>query len=126
MKKKTIEPLAFSYPRRNLCGEFATFRIGAKASKTYQVGDVVECVDSVSKRVLVRCKVIGVYQGALSSVALLFAHLAHNWKGYPEDQRSALLIASIKKRYPPGVVQDNKTCSVIHLQEIKEANYVEQ
>lgn len=120
MKKKIVEPLAFSYPRRNLCGEFATFRIGAKAAKTYQVGDVVECVDSASKRVLVRCKVVGVYQGALSSVAGLFAHLAHNWKDYPEHERSALLIASMKKRYPPGVVQDNKTCSVIHLLELKE------
>lgn len=114
----TTSTLAFGYPRRGLSGEFATFRLGAKAAENNPVNTVVELVDSRSKKLLARATVTAVHTGTLNDVALLHAGAAHNWKEHSQAERPALLVASIKKRFPPGRVRDDSICTVIYLKEI--------
>lgn len=110
--------LVFGYPRRGLSGEFATFRLGAKASQTFTVGASVDLLASKTKKLIITAQVTAVYFGTLRQMAALHGVAAHNWKDHPADQRSALLIASMKKRYFPGRVQDTSICSAIYLKEI--------
>lgn len=112
--------IAFSYPRRGLEGQFNTFRLGASWATKVTPGSLVELVDARSKKVLKRATVKSVYVGVLIDMAQLHAHQAHNWKSYPEAERAQLLIASMKKRYPPGRVRDDSTVSVIYLEETSE------
>ena len=110
--------LSFGYPRRGLTGEFATFRLGARAAEKHPPGTVVELVDARSKRPLLSATVTAVFVGTLTEMASRHAHQAHNWKDHPPDQRVELLVASMRKRYPPGRVDQNSLCSVIYLKEI--------
>lgn len=112
----THDTLAFSYPRRGLVGEFNTFRLG-RAWADCPIGQVVELVDSRSKKLLKLATVVSVHVGTLTEMAALHAHQAHNWKDHPADERSALLIASMKRRYPPNRVRDDSTVAVIYLKE---------
>lgn len=111
------QSLAFSYPRRGLTGEFATFRLGATAASKLTPGTRVELVDSRSKKLLKVATVTAVHVGVLTEMATLHAHQAHNWKDHPPEQRAELLIASMKRRYPPNRVRDDSVCSVIYLKE---------
>lgn len=113
----TIPIIKFGYPRRGLTGEFATFRLGARAAEKYAPGTRVELVDSRSKKTLKTATVTAVHVGALTDMASLHSHLAHNWKESPDAERPGLLIASMKKRYPPGRCTDDSVCSVIYLKE---------
>jgi len=116
----TLPTLAFSYPRRGLSGNFNTFRLGARAGEKYPVGTVVELVDARSKKPLKRATVTAVHQGTLVEMALLHADFAHNWKDAPAAERVQSLVASMKKRYPPGRALDTSICSVIYMKEIDE------
>ena len=109
--------IRFSYPRRGLTGLFTTFRLGAKLSQTLAPGDQVDLVDARTEKLLGRAAVLAVYAGELQAMALSHAHLAHNWKEHPQAERSALLVASMKRRYPPGRVLDHSLVTVIYLQE---------
>ena len=109
--------LAFSYPRRGLTGEFATFRLGWAAAEKYLPGSVVDLIDSRSKRVLKSATVVSVHTGVLTEMAQLHSHMAHNWKDSPADQRADLLVASMTRRYPPGRCNQNSICTVIYLRE---------
>lgn len=110
------QTISFSYPRRGLVGEFNTVRLGLKWAEKLPIGSVVDLIDSRSKKVLERAIVLSVVTGNLTDMAALHAHQAHNWKDYdPADQRPAMLIASMKKRYPPGRVFDDSKVSVIYL-----------
>ena len=84
--------LAFSYPRRGLTGEFNTFRLGSRAAEKHPPGSVVELVDSRSKRPLLSATVTAVFTGTLTEMAARHAHMAHNWKDSPPEQRAELLI----------------------------------
>lgn len=112
-----IVQLKFSYPRRGLSGRFNTFRLGTAAARL-PVGELVELVDSRTGRVLKRATVQSVSVGQLRDMALLHAHNAHNWKDHPEEQRSDLLMASLKRRYPPNRVVDTSIVTVIELLEV--------
>jgi hypothetical protein len=114
--------IAFGYPRRGLSGEFNTFRLGLNWSRRVTPGETVELVDARTKKVLKRAVVTQVVTGALGPLAIAHAHQAHNWKNFPEDQRSALLIAALKKRYLPGRVREDSPCSVIYLKELEDAS----
>ena len=109
--------ISFSYPRRGLFGDFATFRLGSGAAEKHPPGTAVELIDSRSKRTIKLAIVTAVYVGTLSDMATQHAHMAHNWKESPPGQRNALLVASMKKRYPPGRCSDNSICTVIYLKE---------
>lgn len=109
--------IPFSYPRRGLDGQFATFRLGAKWATKVTPGDVVELVDSRSHKLLKLATVVSVTTGQLDQMAKLHAHCAHNWKAHPEDERPGLLIASMKRRYPPGRVLETSMVSVIFMKE---------
>lgn len=112
--------ICFSYPRRGLFGEFATFRLGPRAAEKYPPGTEVELVDSRSKKLIKRATVTGVHVGELGVMAAQHAHQAHNWKEHPEPQRAELLIASMLKRYKhfgPTRCNQNSIVSVIQLKE---------
>jgi hypothetical protein len=109
--------LKFSYPRRGLQGHFATFRLGARAAEKYAPGTEVELVDSRSEKLLVRATVVEVHVGALTEMAHLHSHMAHNWRDHPVLERPGLLIASMKRRYPPNRVFDHSLVSVLYLTE---------
>lgn len=109
--------LKFSYPRRGLSGQFATFRLGARVAQTHNPGDEVELVDSRSAKLLGRATVTEVYVGRLTDMAKLHSHMAHNWKDHPAAERPGLLVASMTKRYPPGRCTDDSLVSVLYLQE---------
>lgn len=114
--------LKFSYPRRGLDGQFNTFRLGRRLSETLRPGDTVELVDSRTAKLLKRATVTSVHVGLLIEMARQHAALAHNWKLYPEEDRTALLVASLKKRYPPGRVREDSIVSVIYFEEGDAAN----
>lgn len=107
--------IKFSYPRRGLTGSFNTFRLGTGLS-TLVIGQPVELVDARSGKLLKVATVTGVRVGRLQQMAQLHAHNAHNWKEHPADQRPDLLIASMKKRYPPNRVLDTSVVTVIDLE----------
>lgn len=109
-----MKQLKFSYPRRGLEGLFNTFRLG-KALSTLTPGEEVELVDSRSLKVLKKATVVSVHTGALSKMAPLHARDAHNWKAHPFQERPALLMSSLKKRYPPGRVEEHSTVTVIYM-----------
>jgi hypothetical protein len=119
-----MQQITFSYPRRGLDGHFNTFRLGVKWSSLIR-GSVVDLVDARTKRLIKQASVLGVFTGTLESLAPVHAKWAHNWREHPEDQRAELLIASMKRRYPPGRVRDDSPCSVIYLREIIHANLIE-
>lgn len=110
--------IKFSYPRRGLEGLFNTIRLGSKWLQQCPPGTEVELVDARTGKLLKRARVLGVITGALNALAPAHARWAHNWKDSPEAERSDLLIASMKRRYPPGRVTDTSVCSVIYLKEI--------
>lgn len=123
-----LQKIAFSYPRRGLFGEFATFRLGARAAEKYAPGTEVELIDSRSKKTLKLATVTAVYVGALTEMAARHAHQAHNWKDAPDGERAGLLIASMLKRYKrfgPERCNETSICSVIHLKEIYEDQGIE-
>ncbi|WP_156507113.1 hypothetical protein [Comamonas thiooxydans] len=107
--------MKFGYPRRNLKGEFVTFRLGQKAGRDYLVGDFVDLIDSRTGKVLLHAKVVATDCGELQDMASKWAHMAHNWLDHPAMQRAQLLVTSMKKRYFPGRCQDNSHTTVIHL-----------
>lgn len=109
--------IAFGYPRRGLAGQFATFRLGTNWATRVAPGEMVELVDSRSKKLLKRATVVSVTTGQLDQMAQQHAHAAHNWKDHPDADRPGLLIASMKKRYPPNRVRDHSMVSVLYLQE---------
>jgi hypothetical protein len=111
--------IKFSYPRRGMTGVFNTFRLGSKWAVECPAGTDVELVDARSGKLLKRATVLSVHLGTLEGLAPLHAEWAHNWRDYPETERPALLIASMKKRFFPGRVLDNSPCSVIYLREIQ-------
>jgi hypothetical protein len=110
--------IRFSYPRRGLTGQFTTFRLGAKLGRTLTLGEVVDLVDSRTAKLLTRATVTSVFTGQLDAMAQLHAGQAHNWREYPEADRPALLVASMKKRWVPGRVLDTSVVTVIYLEEI--------
>lgn len=110
--------MKFGYPRRNLKGEFVTFRLGHKAAKDYLIGELVDLIDSATGRVLLRAQVIGKDGGTLQQMATKWAHMAHNWLDHPQEQRASLLVASMKKRYFPGRCTDESHTTVIRIREI--------
>lgn len=110
--------IRFGYPRRGLQGRFNTFRLGLGMTKQVIPGDQVELVDSRSEKLLKRAMVTAVHTGPLDEMALQHAHQAHNWKAHPPEDQAALLVASMKKRYPPGRVNDRSPVTVIYLEEI--------
>jgi len=115
---KALPQLAFSYPRRGLSGEFNTFRLGVKWASECPPGSTVELVDARTKRVLGRATVRFVIVGKLNDLAPRCADLAHNWKDHPvASERPGLLVASMKRRYPPNRVRDDSVVSVIYLTE---------
>lgn len=109
--------LKFGYPRRGLSGEFNTFRLGARAGQQCLPGTELELVDSRSGKLLKRAIVTAVFTGPLNKMAQQHAHLAHNWKDHPPEQRPALLMGSLAKRYPPNRVRDDSLVSVIYMRE---------
>jgi hypothetical protein len=113
--------LAFSYPRRGLTGYFNTFRLGVAVLKDCQPGRVVELVDARSKKVLGRAKVIEAHVGHLTEMAFRHIAYAHNWRDQVPRAAPADLIASMKKRYPPGRVRDDSVVTVLYLEEISDA-----
>lgn len=117
----TAPALAFGYPRRGLEGRFNTFRLGKTWAARAIPGATVELIDSRSKKLLKHARVLTVVQGTLIEMAQLHAREAHNWKGYPEAERPALLVASMKKRYPPGRATDDSVVTVIYLEELPNA-----
>jgi len=112
--------IAFGYPRRGLEGHFNTFRLGASWLQKCPPGTEVELIDARSKKVLKRATVLRVFVGSLADLAGTHAAWAHNWKDHPKEQRADLLIASMKKRYPPKRVTETSICSVIYLKEIED------
>jgi hypothetical protein len=109
-----MKQIAFGYPRRGLDGLFNTFRLG-KGLASLTPGEEVELVDSRSLKVLKRATVVSVHTGPLSQMAPLHARDAHNWKEHPFQERPALLVASLSKRYPPGRVQEHSPVTVIYM-----------
>lgn len=107
--------IKFSYPRRGLSGRFNTFRLGTGLSSLL-MGEQVDLVDARTGKLLKRATVVGVSVGQLVPMAHAHAHLAHNWKDHPEDQRPDLLMASMKRRYPPNRVVDTSIVTVIELE----------
>lgn len=122
MPTKPAPQLAFGYPRRGLEGIFNTFRPGVAVLQRCQPGRVVELIDPRSKKVLGRAIVLSAHVGLLSEMATQHVVHAHNWKDDPRPnwQRAPDLIASMKKRYPPGRITDSSVVSVIYLQKIEE------
>jgi NADPH-dependent ferric siderophore reductase len=110
--------IAFGYPRRGLEGTFNTFRLGSSWEQKCQPNDVVDLVDARSKKVLKRATVLRVFVGTLTELAAVHARWAHNWKDYPPERQAALLVESMKKRYPPNRVTDSSIVSVIYLREL--------
>lgn len=110
--------IKFSYPRRGLEGQFNTFRLGAALSKTLSPGVEVDLVDARTAKLLKRATVTAVHVGQLDTMAQQHAHLAHNWKDHPEQDRPALLVASLKRRYTPGRARDDSVVTVVYMQEI--------
>jgi hypothetical protein len=124
MAKKPALQIAFGYPRRGLEGLFNTFRLGVVAASKYPPGAVVDLVDSRSGKLLGRATVLNAHTGVLRDMADAHASNAHNWKGVAftfDFERADALIASMKKRYPPGRVKDNSVTTVIYLQKIEDA-----
>jgi hypothetical protein len=115
---KRMPQLAFGYPRRGLTGVFNTFRLGVGAVKDCQPGRVVELVDARTKKVLGHAAVLRVHVGLLHEMAEAYASDAHNWREFPDTDRVGLLVASMKKRYPPNRVHDDSVVSVFYLKEI--------
>lgn len=111
--------IKFGHPRRGLEGQFNTFRLG-QGPKDLSPGCEVELVDARSGKLLKRAAVLDIQRGPLDVMAPLHAHAAHNWKTYPEDQRSELLKASLAKRYPPGRVREDSPVTVIYLEVLNE------
>lgn len=107
--------MKFGYPRRNLKGEFVTFRLGHKAGRDYQPGDSVDLIDSRTGKVLLKAQVVATDGGELVNMARKHGHMAHNWLEHPAEQRPDLLMASMKKRYFPGRCKDDSHTTVIHL-----------
>lgn len=115
---KPAPQLAFGYPRKGLSGEFNTFRLGTTWATKCPPGSTVELVCARSKKLLGTATVRFIVVGKLDEMAPRFADLAHNWKGHPvPSERPALLVASMKKRYPPNRVRDDSLVSVIFLTE---------
>lgn len=77
----------------------------------------MELIDARTSKLLKRATVTSVHVGQLSEMAHQHADLAHNWKEYPAEERAQLLIASMKKRYPPNRCREDSVVSVIYLQE---------
>lgn len=109
--------IAFGYPRRGLAGDFNTIRLGLSWVAKCEPGAQVELICSRSKKLLKRATVVSVHTGTLLEMASLHAHQAHNWKEHPEADRSALLVTSMMKRYPPGRCTETSMVSVIYLKE---------
>lgn len=117
---KPLPKLAFSYPRRGLEGRFNTFRLGVSCVDSCRPGREVELVDARSGKVLKRAVVETLHIGLLIDMASLHADAAHNWKDHPvRAERPGLLIASMKKRYPPNRVRDDSVVTVVYLTEVK-------
>lgn len=110
--------IAFSYPRRGLEGVFNTFRLGGAWVDKCKPNEVVDLIDARSKRVLKRATVLRVFVGTLTELASTHARWAHNWKDSPPESQAALLVESMKKRYPPNRVRDDSVVSVIYLKEL--------
>lgn len=110
-------PIKFSYPRRGLNGQFNTFRLGKALAERVKPGDCVDLIDARTSKLLKRATVTAVHVGQLSDMAKLHAAQAHNWKEHPAEQRAELLVASLKKRYPPGRARDDSTVTVVYMQE---------
>lgn len=112
-----MKTIKFSYPRRGLSGQFATFRLGVNTARNYSPGDSVELIDSRTSKLLKRATVTEVFVGRLSDMAQLHSHMAHNWRDHPEAERPGLLTASMMKRYPPNRCTEDSLVSVLYLQE---------
>jgi hypothetical protein len=108
-----MEQLSFGYPRRGLEGHFCTFRLGQAAVKKFAPGDQVELVDARSRKVLKVATVSGVLVGVLSEMAIVHGRNAHNWREFEDP--SALLVASMIRRYPPKRCTETSICSVIYM-----------
>jgi hypothetical protein len=116
-----MQTIAFSYPRRGLQGVFATFRLGHRWAETLTAEQEVELIDARTKRPLLRAKVLGVKTGELLTLAQMYSKWAHNWREHPEDERSTLLLASMRSRFKhwgPHRTADSAPCSVIFLKEL--------
>jgi hypothetical protein len=109
-----MRKIKFSYPRRGLDGLFNTFRLG-KALAVLTPGEQVELIDARTTKLIKTATVVSVHTGVLSQMAPLHARDAHNWKEHPFLERPALLVASLKKRFPPGRVQEHSTVTVIYM-----------
>jgi hypothetical protein len=78
----------------------------------------LELIDARTLKSLTHATVVSVHVGSLTDMAKLHAHQAHNWKDHPKDEQSALLVASMMRRYPPGRVLNNSVVTVIYLREV--------
>jgi hypothetical protein len=107
--------IKFGYPRRGLQGSFNTFRLGTGLANL-KPGAQVELVDARSGKLLKLATVKGTSVGQLDQMAALHAHRAHNGKDHPADQRAELLIASMKRRYPPNRCTETSVVTVIDLE----------
>lgn len=114
---RALPQLAFSYPRRGLEGRFNTIRLGVGAVEDCRPGKVVELVDARTKKVLGRATVERLHIGHLFEMAHEHIAWAHNFKDVVPRPAPADLIASMKKRYPPGRVNEDSVVTVIYLLE---------
>lgn len=107
--------LEFAPPAQGLEGNFNTFRLGRAWSKKLNKGDVALLIKKPELFVLAEARVTKVLVGRLREMATLYAHENHNQRLGDREGAAERLIESMKRRYGPHMVDDNRFVTVIYL-----------
>lgn len=114
-----IYVLDFQPPFSGVDGSFNTFRLGASWSKRLLEGDVVLLVDTKTRQVFGRAKVLTIGVGPLLEMLDRHAAMNHSQLGKGRKEASDDLHRRILKRYGPRIATDNKATSVIYLRRMR-------
>jgi hypothetical protein len=108
--------IEFEPPVDNVVGNFNTFRIGLKWSKTLKPYEHVLLMDTKKKFVFGKAVVMEIMTGKLNEMAKLYAHQNHNQKHVlPPESPADRLIANMQKRYGPHIATLEKQTTVLFL-----------
>jgi hypothetical protein len=109
----------FGEPALNLEGEFNTFRVGKIWSSRVKDGDIVGLMTTRNMRLIGKARVLGVFVGPLRDMAESHAKNNHNQKHLDPQGAWSRLIAAMRKRYRPRVIEDHSVVTVIYLKRLE-------
>lgn len=108
-----IYVLEFEPPLQGFDGEFNTFRLGWAWAKRVKRGRHVLLMNSKTKEVFGRARVLNIWTGTLLDLATMMASRNHNQLGKAPSEATSDLMGRMRDRYGPHIARDDKRCTVI-------------